>query len=176
MIRAGDRVVDLGAAPGGWLQIASQMVGNQGQVFGFDLKPIQAFPQSNIATHELDVGSAEALVEINRFLQGPVNCVLSDLSPRLSGIRDADLSRALELTRWALHIACAVLKPGGCFVAKTFTGGEVSSLATDIQARFRSLQRSRVEASRKGSSEIYLVARGFRGEIGDRRSEIEDRR
>lgn len=164
LIRPSARVVDLGAAPGGWLQIASQLAGHEGRVFGFDLKPIQPFPQSNIATYELDLTGPDALAAIRGVLEEPVDCVLSDVSPRLSGIRDVDLSRALDLAQGALRIACAILKPRGCFLAKTFTGGEVSSLATEMEARFQSLQRTRVEASRKGSSEIYLVAKGFRGD------------
>jgi len=162
IIRPGDRVVDLGAAPGGWLQVASRLVGKEGKVIGLDIQPIQAFEEENIFFLQGDIGSAESKRRVAEFLGAPADCVLSDLSPRLSGIRDADISRSLELSRSALKFASDLLRPGGNFLVKTFVGEELRLFSVELEERFRSVERTRPEATRKGSSEIYLVALGFR--------------
>lgn len=163
LIRPGDRVVDLGAAPGGWLQVASQLVGPKGVVVGVDIQPIEPFGGQNVHLLRADIASEETLAKIKEFLGGLVDCVLSDLSPHLSGIRNADVSRSVELVRNALNVACAVLRPGGRFLVKSFVGEEMAGLSKEIGARFDSLDRTRPEATRKGSSEIYFVAKGFKG-------------
>jgi len=165
LLRPGDRVVDLGAAPGGWLQVCSRLVGKNGRVVGVDLQPIEPLREENVLIIHGDVGSEECQRQILQLLGSPADCVLSDLSPRLSGIRDADISRSIALVRSALSIACRLLRPGGAFLTKCFMAEELKSLSLELQQRFRLLQRTRPESTRKGSSEIYLCAQGFRGEV-----------
>jgi 23S rRNA (uridine2552-2'-O)-methyltransferase len=163
LIRPGQRIVDLGAAPGGWLQVASRLAGQKGCVIGIDIQPIQSFKEKNISVLCADIASADSQGIIRELLGSPADCVISDLSPRLSGIHDVDVSRSIQLAQVALKVACSLLKPGGTFLVKTFTGEETAAFAKEIQSHFDSLQRTRPEATRKGSSEIYLIARGFRG-------------
>jgi 23S rRNA (uridine2552-2'-O)-methyltransferase len=162
IIKPGDQVVDLGAAPGGWLQVASQLTGKNGKVIGIDLEPIEAVNGKNIILLRGDITSEESLRRIRELLDGPADCVISDVAPRLSGIRDADLSRSLELNRSALEAACHLLKPGGHFLVKVFMGEELKSYFLEVEKSFLSVQRTRPEASRKGSSEIYVCAKGLR--------------
>lgn len=164
LIRPGDRVVDLGAAPGGWLQVASRLVGKKGRVIGVDIQPIEPLREENVLVIQGDVGSEECRQKIIGLLGSQADCVLSDLSPRLSGIRDADISRSMELVRSALKVACRLLRPGGTFLVKTFMAEEINTLSSELKGQFRSLQRTRPESSRKGSSEIYLCAQGFHPE------------
>ncbi|MEK7230237.1 MAG: RlmE family RNA methyltransferase [Candidatus Binatota bacterium] len=167
LIRPGDRVVDLGSAPGGWLQVASRLTGPAGRVLGVDIQPIEPFKEENILIIRGDVTSEECQEKIKGLLGSRVDCVLSDLSPRLSGIRDADVRRSADLVRSALRVACRLLRPGGNFLVKTFVGEELKALSLELERHFRSLQRTRPESTRKGSSEIYLCAQGFRGETCD---------
>lgn len=168
LIRPGDRVVDLGAAPGGWLQVASQLTGKNGKVIGVDIQLIEAFKEENIFILQGDITFKECQEKVKGLLGARADCVLSDLSPRLSGIRDADRSRSVELARSALQVASCLLRPGGNFLVKTFMGEELKSLSLELKGPFRSLQRTRPESTRKGSSEIYLCAQGFKGEIPGR--------
>ena len=162
LIRPGDRIVDLGAAPGGWLQVLARSVGKSGKVVGVDLQKMEAFKEPNITLLEADITAEGTAETIERLLGSAADCVLSDLAPRLSGIRDADLSRSEELVRSALQLSESLLKSGGKLLVKTFQGGETDVLFAEIQKRFASAQRTRPEATRHGSSEIYFVARGFK--------------
>ncbi len=162
-IRAGQVVVDLGAAPGGWLQVAAELAGPGGRVLGFDLQPMEPLAGRQAQGFELDVLAPDAAARIRECAAGKVDCVLSDMAPRLSGIRDADRRRALELVRGAFEIARWILRPGGAFVFKTFAGVDVEALLSEASACFRNVRRVRSGATRKGSSELYVVARGYRG-------------
>lgn len=167
LIRPGDRVIDLGAAPGGWLQVASQLAGKKGRVLGVDIQLIEPFAEENIVILQGDITSAECQEKVQRLLGSRADCVLSDLSPRLSGIHHADVSRSVELVRSALQVASRLLRPGGNFLVKTFVAEELRDLSLELKRQFRSLQRARPEASRKGSSEIYFCAQRFQRETGD---------
>jgi 23S rRNA (uridine2552-2'-O)-methyltransferase len=162
LVRPGDYVVDLGAAPGGWLQVLARLVGKSGKVVGVDLQKMEAFKEPNITLLEADITAEETAETIRRLLGSAADCVVSDLAPRLSGIRDADLSRSAELVCSALRLSELLLKPGGKLLLKTFQGGGTDVLFAEIQKRFASAQRTRPEATRHGSSEIYFVARGFK--------------
>lgn len=161
LIRPGDRVVDFGAAPGGWLQVAAGLVGREGKVVGVDLQPMAPFKEKNVILVRADITSEAGEKAITAALGSRADCILSDLSPRLTGIRDADVGRSLELCRSALRLACRLLRPGGHFLVKTFVGEELKVYSEELGKRFRSVERTRPEASRKGSSEIYLCAKGF---------------
>jgi 23S rRNA (uridine2552-2'-O)-methyltransferase len=161
LIRPGDLIVDLGSAPGGWLQIALQLTGHRGKVIGADIQRIEPFAEKNVLILQGDITSQDIEEEIKQLLGSLADCVLSDLSPRLSGIRDTDASRSLELLRMALKVASRLLRPDGVFLAKAFVGEETNAFCGELKEYFRSVQRTRPEASRKGSSEIYICAKGF---------------
>jgi 23S rRNA (uridine2552-2'-O)-methyltransferase len=166
LIRRGDVVVDLGAAPGGWLQVAAKWVGQTGKVIGIDLQPIDAFGEPNILVLQGNLTSPEIPKKISDLACGKVDCVLSDLAPRLSGIRDADNARCLELNRTALTLATALLKLGGSFLVKSFVNQELQTFTLELKRHFHSVQRTRPEATRQGSSEFYYFAKGFHGNPG----------
>ncbi|HTM09889.1 MAG TPA: RlmE family RNA methyltransferase [Verrucomicrobiae bacterium] len=163
LIKRGDRVVDLGAAPGGWLQVAAELTGSEGKVVGIDLQPIAPIHEGNVVLLQADATTSESKEKIKQLLGGPADCVLSDLAPRLSGIRDADISRSLELIRMAHVVARELLRPGGSFVVKTFVADELRDYFEELKRDFSSVERTRPEATRKASSEIYFCARGFKG-------------
>jgi 23S rRNA (uridine2552-2'-O)-methyltransferase len=160
-MRPGDVVVDLGAAPGGWLQVAAKFVGQNGKVIGVDLRPIEILREPNIIFLQGDITSSEILTKIEELVHRKPDCVLSDLAPRLSGIRDADVARCLELNRTALAVAIALLRPGGSFLAKSFVNQELQTFTLEIKQHFRSVDRTRPEATRQGSSEFYFFAKDF---------------
>ena len=161
LMRPGDVVVDLGAAPGGWLQIAAKFVGQSGKVIGIDLQPIDTLREPNIIFFQGDITSPEISKKISELVDGKVHCVLSDLAPRLSGIRDADAARCLELNRTALTVATALLRPGGSFLVKGFVNQELHTFTLELKQHFHSVQRTRPEATRQGSSEFYFFAKDF---------------
>ena len=159
----GDFIVDLGAAPGGWLQVAATIVGPGGKVICVDLQPIGKFPESNVILFQGDITSAATQAKIKELLGGPAHCVLSDMAPKLSGVRDADVAHCLELNRAALLVAARLLRPGGCLLVKSFVSAELQSFTQELKKYFSSVERTRPEASRQGSSEFYFCARNFRG-------------
>jgi len=157
--------VDLGAAPGGWLQIASRLVGPMGRVIGVDVQPISPLRAENVVVLQGDITDPKVIDELKGFFPSGADSVLSDLSPRLTGIRDTDVSRAAELNRMTLEAATKLLKTGGNFLVKAFVAEEIETFFRELKGRFRSVQRTRPEATRKGSSEIYFIARSFTGPI-----------
>ena len=162
LIRPGDVVLDLGAAPGGWLQVAAKFVGESGKVIGIDLQPIETLRKPNIIFLQGDITLPEISKKLLELVNGTVDCVLSDLAPRLSGIRDADAARCLELNRTALTVAIAVLRHGGSFLVKSFVNQELHTFTLEVKKHFHSVQRTRPEATRQGSSEFYFIAKDFR--------------
>ena len=160
-IKPGDSVVDLGAAPGGWLQVGAKLVGPKGKIVGVDLQPLQPFGERNVILIQGDI-TAEATTErIKEILGGQADCVVSDLAPKLSGIKDADAARCLELNRTALRVATRLLRLGGTFLVKGFVGEDLQEFTLELKKHFRSVQRTRPEATRKASSEIYFCAKEF---------------
>ena len=167
LMKAGDWVVDLGAAPGGWLQVATRVVGPHGKVIGVDLQAIDGFHESNIMLVQGDITADDTERKIKRLMGGPPHCVISDLAPRLSGIRDADTARCLELNRAALKIATELLRPGGTLLIKSFINNELPAFTLEIKKHFRSVQRTRPEATRQRSSEFYFCAKDFRPSLNE---------
>lgn len=161
LIHSGHRIVDLGAAPGGWLQIVSKSIGANGKVVGVDLQAIQPFQENNIALLTGDALSGEVQRRIKELLGGMAHCVLSDMAPKLSGIRDADLARCQELNRLALQVAQELLLPGGSLLVKSFVSEDLQAFSAELKKSFATVQRTKAEASRQGSSEFYFYAKGF---------------
>ena len=157
-----DMVVDLGSAPGGWLQVAAKLVAPEGKVVGVDLQCIEALSQRNAFFIQADITADQTAQRIEERLGQLADCVISDLSPKLSGIRDADDARCLELNRTALRVVIRVLRPGGSLLVKSFVSEELRTFSAELEEFFRSVQRTRPEASRRGSSEIYLFAKEFK--------------
>ena len=162
ILRPGDRVVDLGCWPGGWLQIAARRVGAAGRVIGVDLQEVERVDLANVRVLRADVAAADTVLGIVRALGGPADVVLSDMSPKLSGIRDRDEATASELVRRALTIADEVLRPGGAVVCKVFMNSDYPALHDAACRRFAELRATRSQATRKGSAELYWIGRGFR--------------
>lgn len=166
LLRPGDKVVDLGAAPGGWVQVAVKIVGPSGMVVGIDLQQMPPFHERNVALLRGDANAAEVRANIRELLCGPADAVLSDMSPKLSGIRDADTARALELNRVALAVARSLLRPGGKLLIKSFVSDDLHVFTAELKPYFSSVQRTKPEATRQGSSEFYFLAKDFSAPSG----------
>ena len=163
IMKPGDFVVDLGAAPGGWLQVAAKIVGPGGRVIGVDLQPVDSFRQRNVLFLQGDITTAATQRTIKELLGGLAHCVLSDLAPKLSGIRDADTAGCLELNRSALSAATRLLSCGGTLLVKSFISDELQTFTVELKHFFASVQRTRPQATRRASSEVYFCAKNFRG-------------
>lgn len=157
ILRAGYRVLDLGAAPGSWIQLARGVVGRSGLIVGIDLKPIEhAFP-NGVVTLQGDIFDRE-FVEAALRDHLPFDVVLSDMAPATSGIKVADSARSALLFERAFEIACCVLQPEGTFLAKIFHGSEFHQLLAQLKKQFAQTRVIRPEATRKQSREIYILA------------------
>ncbi|MCI4320970.1 MAG: RlmE family RNA methyltransferase [Thermoplasmata archaeon] len=156
ILRAGDRVLDLGAAPGGWSIVAVERVGRRGEVVAVDPRPIE--PIDGVTVVRGTVGS-ETLPD--RLGHRPFDAVLSDMSPRISGAYATDHARSVALVRAAFELADHVLAAGGSFVAKVFAGEEQAELDADLAPSFRRWVRTKPPASRESSSELYLIGLGY---------------
>ena len=162
VLRPGGRVLDLGAAPGGWCQIAAREVGPKGFVLGVDLEPIPALPPPT-QTWVADAFSDELLARLRSDGRAPYDAVLSDLAPRTSGIHGVDEARSLDLAGRALALSLEVLKPAGALVVKVFMGGDFESFLRICKSAFRQVRVVRPEASvARGSKEVYLVCQETR--------------
>jgi 23S rRNA (uridine2552-2'-O)-methyltransferase len=160
LIVPGMTVVDLGSAPGGWSQVAAQRVGAQGRVIAVDV--LEMVPIHGVTFIRGDFGEPETLAAVDRALSGsPVDLVVSDMSPNISGIRVSDQARAAHLAELALEFAAQYLKPGGNLLVKTFQGSGYAELRATLRGRFRELLTRKPEASRGRSSEIYLLGKGL---------------
>ncbi len=161
LLGPGRRVLDLGAAPGGWAIYAAGAVGPRGEVVAVDLRPIEPIEGVRVVRGRVgDPGLRARLGEV------PFDLVLSDLSPRISGAYATDHARSVDLVREAMRLAEEVLVPGGRFAAKVFDGELVEDLVRELSAEFADVRRTKPPASRGASSEIYLVARGLRKGAG----------
>jgi 23S rRNA (uridine2552-2'-O)-methyltransferase len=165
LLKPGMTVVDLGAAPGGWSQIAAERVGSvegRGQVLAVDLAAIEKLPGVEVLT--LDVSASDAPAVIRAGLKGGrADAVLSDMASPATGHRATDHLRVIALVEAALDLAEDVLKPGGTFLAKVFQGGAGGELVARLKRSFAKVQHVKPKASRPESPEVYVLATGFRG-------------
>jgi 23S rRNA (uridine2552-2'-O)-methyltransferase len=158
----GARVVDLGAAPGGWTQVAAAAAGPAGRVIAVDLLDIA--PMSGVTVLRGDCREPAIQAKLVEALGGhKADVVLSDMSPNISGIASADQARAAELVRMALDFCRVQLQPGGAFLVKVFQGEEFAGLLKEMKSMFREVRTLKPSASREESRETYLLARGLKG-------------
>jgi 23S rRNA (uridine2552-2'-O)-methyltransferase len=161
LLKPGLRVVDLGAAPGGWTQVAAQKVGGAGKVVGLDLLPMDPVAGAILLQGDFQDDAVEQAVL--QALDGPADLVLSDMAPNTTGHNATDHLRILGLIELALDFAGKVLSPDGAFVAKVFQGGTERDILNRLKRDFASVKHAKPPSSRKDSAEMYVVAQGFRG-------------
>ena len=162
LIKPGDVVIDLGAAPGGWMQAARTLSGEKGCVLGIDLKEIKAFKDPNITSIVADVEML-APADIVKQLPRRPDIVISDMSPNLSGVWSLDHMRQLSLAQMALHLATQLIPRGGNFLVKVFQGERYKAFMDETKQRFKQVRTVKPKASRSESAEMYLVCLGFKG-------------
>ncbi|NHO64818.1 23S rRNA (uridine(2552)-2'-O)-methyltransferase RlmE [Aestuariicella hydrocarbonica] len=162
LFRPGMTVVDLGAAPGGWSQVAARLVGDNGRVIASDILPMDSL--AGVVFIQGDFTENEVFEEILDAM-GPekADLVISDMAPNMSGMSDVDQPRAMYLVELALDMARETLKPGGAFVAKVFQGEGFDAYLKDAKQSFKSVVTRKPDASRARSREVYIVAKGFKG-------------
>lgn len=162
MLRRGQRVVDLGCWPGGWLQVAAAAVGPEGRVVGVDVAETEPLGLANVIAFRGDLGDPGLTDRILEALGGSAHVVLSDAAPKLTGVRATDRAREEALLEAIEALLPALLAPGGAVVLKLLESPEAQAIATRLGRRFASARTVRLAATRKGSAEKYLVARGWR--------------
>ena len=161
LLKPGQKIVDLGAAPGGWSQYAIQKVGSKGRVVGIDLLDIDPIP--GVEFTEMDFLDENAPARLKEMLGGEADGVMSDMAANTTGHKKTDHLKIVGLAELAIHFACEVLAPGGFFVAKVFQGGTEGDLLTMLKRDFKTVRHVKPDASRAGSAELYVLATGFRG-------------
>ena len=160
VLKKGMRVIDLGAAPGGWSQVAARRVGAQGRVVAIDVLPMDAIAGVDFA--QLDFLSADAPEKLQALLGGPADVVLSDMAANATGHAKTDHLKIMGLVEAAADFAREVLAPGGSFLAKVLQGGTEAALLTALKRDFKSVKHVKPAASRSDSAELYLLATGYR--------------
>jgi 23S rRNA (uridine2552-2'-O)-methyltransferase len=161
ILKPGQKIVDLGAAPGGWSQIAAKVVGPKGKVVGIDLLPID--PMAGVEFIQLDFLDESAPGKLIEMLGGPADVVMSDMAANTTGHKKTDHLRIIGLAEAAIYFAREILAPGGAFVAKVFQGGTENQLLADLKRDFAVVRHVKPAASRADSAELYVLATGFRG-------------
>lgn len=156
LLRPGQRVVDLGAAPGSWSQVAQQRVGPQGRVVALDILPMEPLPGVDFI--EGDFREADVLQQLETLVGGRVDLVMSDMAPNISGIAASDQARSMDLAELALEFAVEWLEPEGRFVVKLFQGEGFDDYVREARRTFKAVRLRKPAASRKESREVYMVA------------------
>lgn len=160
ILKSGCTVVDLGAAPGGWTQVALEKVGERGCVVGIDLTPVEPLGSAHLICGDFCDG--DKMEELKAFLKGPAHVVLSDMAASSTGHPGTDHLRIMALAEEAFLFAQEVLAPGGSFVAKVLQGGTEKELLQTLKTNFEKVSHFKPPASRSDSAEMYVVAVGFR--------------
>lgn len=161
LLRPGDAVVDLGAWPGGWLQVALERVGAGGRVVGVDVTPVEPLPASNLELVAGDVRDPAVIAAVRRRLGTAANVVLCDLAPKLTGVGTTDEARCADLTDAVVRALPALLRPGGRLLIKVFMGPSHGPTVERLRTLFATVRAIRPQATRGGSAEMYVVAAGF---------------
>ena len=160
LLKPGQRIVDLGAAPGGWSQVAVRK-GEAAKVIGLDLLPIDPIPGATFI--QGDFNDADMPARLIEAMGGKADLVLSDMAPNTTGHGSTDHIRIVALAELAVDFALQILAPGGAFVAKVFQGGSERQVLDPLKRHFAVVRHSKPPASRKESSELYVIATGFQG-------------
>ena len=162
LLKPGMAVVDLGAAPGGWSQLVAQALGDKGRIVALDILPMASL--GGVEFIEGDFREDAVLEQLERTLDGqPIDLVLSDMAPNMSGVASVDQARSMELAELARDFAQKHLKPGGAFLVKLFQGVGFDSYLKDLRTRYAKITMRKPKASRARSSEVYALATGFKG-------------
>jgi 23S rRNA (uridine2552-2'-O)-methyltransferase len=161
ILKRGMKVIDLGSYPGGWLQVASGKVGNNGLVIGVDIRRVE-YKADNVICIESSIEDESLLTKLDGILRGKADVILSDVSPNLSGIWSLDHARQIHLSRRVITIAEDMLKKDGSAVLKVFDGDMFKEFLNDVKKRFSRVHIHKPNASRKESSELYLICIGHR--------------
>jgi 23S rRNA (uridine2552-2'-O)-methyltransferase len=162
ILRPGDLVADLGAWPGAWLQVAAERVGPAGRVVGMDLSRVTPLGAPHVTVLVGDVRDPGAIAALREALGGRASVVLSDLAPKLTGVRDTDAARTTELARVALDAAAELLRPRGRMLMKLFMNSDFPALIDRMRQSFTQVKTTKPEATRRASSEVYALGLGFR--------------
>ncbi len=162
LFKEGMTVVDLGCAPGSWVQVISRAVGSDGKVIGIDTDPIESVSEKNVSFIQGDIREERTKQMLLYELGRKVDLVVSDLAPHLSGIKFQDHYNSYELAEQAFKLCRLVLKENGDFVVKIFPGEELELFKNNLKGSFDHLKTFIPEATRKSSSEVYLIARGYK--------------
>ncbi len=163
IMNRGSRVFDLGCWPGGWLQIASQAVGDNGVVVGVDLVQVEPIYLDNVSTLQGDARDDSTIDSALAIARDKFDVLLSDMSPKLTGIREVDQAGTVGCAELALYVASQVLKSGGSFVAKVFKGSETDKFIRDLRSQFEKVVRTELDSTRKTSNEFYVIGINFKG-------------
>jgi len=161
VLKRGAKVVDLGAAPGGWSQVAAKRIGEKGHVVGIDLLEMDEI--SGVTFAQIDFLASDAPDRLKEMLGSPADVVLSDMAANATGHRQTDHLKIVALVEAAAEFASEVLKPGGSFLAKVIQGGTEGALLAALKRDFASVKHVKPAASRADSAELYVLATGFRG-------------
>jgi 23S rRNA (uridine2552-2'-O)-methyltransferase len=162
LLHRGDAVVDLGAWPGGWMQVALERVGPEGQIVGVDRVAVDPLPAPNVRLVTADVRDPATSHAVLAQLERPADVVLSDLAPKLTGVRDTDDARAAELVDATLAALPIVLRPGGRLLMKLFMSAGHADTLRKLRRLFAEVRTTRPEATRRGSAELYAIAEDYR--------------
>jgi 23S rRNA (uridine2552-2'-O)-methyltransferase len=160
LLKRGDTVLDVGCAPGGWMQVAREVVGESGYVLGIDLQKISPFKEDNVEALQVDITSNN-IVTMIRERKEVFDVVISDISPNISGIWDVDHFRSVELSEKALDLAVELLRSRGNFLVKVFQGEAIQEFFEKVKAHFSYTKISSPKASRKSSAEVYVIGKHF---------------
>lgn len=161
-IKEGDVVIDLGAAPGGWIQAARKTVGIKGFVLGVDIRPVEPFAEHNVRTIIGDISEQETLQQIVEFLPRKADALISDVSPNISGIWEVDHARQIDLAQQALNIAFETLRSAGNFFVKVFQGDLLDDFTIKVKKSFQTANVIKPKASRGKSAEMFILAMGLK--------------
>ncbi|MGA7370974.1 MAG: RlmE family RNA methyltransferase [Nitrososphaeraceae archaeon] len=163
IIKKSDKVVEFGCAPGGWIQVASQLVGQTGFVLGLDQKEISPLVGTRFIKGSIDDPQLTRILLQSIGPGDKFDVVLSDMSPNVSGIWEIDHERQISLTKYALHVTTKILESGGNAVYKIFQGVSTRSVVDELAEHFSLVKLSKPPASRQESSELYVICLGFKG-------------
>lgn len=161
IIKENDRVVDIGCSPGGWSQVALRITGENGLIIGVDITEAAILSQKNFIFIKGDISNPDVQKQVLSALKGKADAVISDASPKLTGIRERDHARSIRVIESVLNFACNSLKMNGNMLIKSFEGPDLRNIFSEIQNKFSFTKLFKPDSTRKSSRENYIIAKGF---------------